>query len=125
MTLRLYDERRLLVPARANPATSHRRYTEDQIATAGRVALLRRAGIGLVGIERFLAAPAVAVIDRWLADLLAETALRRRALEALASALRFGNSLPEEPAMAIIVRPRRTARWSAPPWASAQGLRWR
>lgn len=53
--LRLYDERGLLVPARVDRATGYRRYTEDQIAIAGRIALLRRAGIGLADIERFLA----------------------------------------------------------------------
>ena len=103
--LRLYDERGLLVPARVDRTTGYRRYTEDQIVTAGRIALLRRAGIGLADIERFLAAPAAAVIDRWLADLAAETGARRRALDALASALGFGTSLPEEPAMAVIIRP--------------------
>jgi len=103
--LRLYDERGLLVPARVDRATGYRRYTEDQIATAGRIALLRRAGIGLADIERFLAAPDAAVIDRWLADLAAETEARRRALDALAFALGFGTSLPKEPAMAVIIRP--------------------
>ncbi len=103
--LRLYDERGLLVPARVDRTTGYRRYSGDQIATAGRIALLRRAGIGLADIERFLAAPAAAAIDRWLADLAAETALRRRALDALASALGFGTSRPEETAMAVIIRP--------------------
>lgn len=42
--LRLYDERGLLVPARVDQATGYRRYTEDQIATAARIALLRLAG---------------------------------------------------------------------------------
>jgi protein phosphatase len=103
--LRLYDERGLLVPARVDRATGYRRYAEDQVAAAGRIALLRRAGIGLADIERFLAAPAAAVIDRWRADLAAETGVRRRALDALASALGFDTSLPEEPAMAVIIRP--------------------
>jgi protein phosphatase len=107
--LRLYDERGLLVPARADRVTGYRRYAEDQIATAGRIALLRRAGIGLADIERFLAAPAAAVIDRWRADLAAETGVRRRALEALASALGFDTSLPQEPAMAVIIRPANSA----------------
>jgi DNA-binding transcriptional MerR regulator len=103
--LRLYDQRGLLVPVRVDRATGYRRYAAGQIATAGRIALLRRAGIGLADIERFLAAPDAAVIDRWLADLAAETAVRRRALDALASALGFGASPPEEPAMAVIIRP--------------------
>jgi DNA-binding transcriptional MerR regulator/GNAT superfamily N-acetyltransferase len=103
--LRLYDERGLLVPARVDRATGYRRYTEDQIATAGRIALLRRAGIGLADIARFLPAPTGVVIERWLADLAAETGARRRALDALASTLGFGASLPKEPAMAVIIRP--------------------
>ena len=59
----------LLIPARVDRATGYRRYTEDQIATAGRIALLRRAGIGLADIARFLDTPNAAVIERWLADL--------------------------------------------------------
>ncbi len=102
--LRLYDERGLLAPAHVDQVTGYRRYAEDQIATAGRIALLRRAGIGLADIARFLAAPAAAVIDRWLSDLTAETAVRQRALEALAIALGF-DPPPEEPAMAVIIRP--------------------
>jgi DNA-binding transcriptional MerR regulator/predicted N-acetyltransferase YhbS len=103
--LRLYDDRGLLVPARVDQITGYRRYTEDQIATAGRIALLRRAGIGLADIKRFLAAPAAAVIDRWLADLTAETRARRRALDALAFALGLDAPLPKESAMAVIIRP--------------------
>src|SRR5579862_795381 len=103
--LRLYDERGLLVPARVERTTGYRRYSEDQIATAGRIALLRRAGIGLADIARFLDTPNAAAIERWLADLAAETAARRRALDALAFALGFDASLPEEPTMAVIIRP--------------------
>jgi DNA-binding transcriptional MerR regulator len=103
--LRLYDERGLLAPARVDRATGYRRYGEDQIATAGRIALLRRAGIGLADIGRFLAAPSAGVIDRWLADLAAETEARRRALAALAAALGLGTSPPEQPAGAVVIRP--------------------
>jgi GNAT superfamily N-acetyltransferase len=45
------------------------------------------------------------MIDRWRADLAAETGVRRRALDEFASALGFDTSLPEEPAMAVIIRP--------------------
>jgi len=103
--LRVYDERGLLVPARVDRETGYRRYGEDQIVTAGRIALLRRAGIGLADIARFLAAPNADTIEGWVADLAAETGARRRALEALAFALGFDTSLPEEAAMAIIIRP--------------------
>jgi DNA-binding transcriptional MerR regulator len=103
--LRLYDERGLLVPARVDRATGYRRYAEDQIATAGRIALLRRAGIGLADIARFLDTPNAAVIEQWQTDLAAETGARLRALAALASALGFDTSLPEEPTVAVIIRP--------------------
>jgi DNA-binding transcriptional MerR regulator/GNAT superfamily N-acetyltransferase len=103
--LRLYDERCLLVPARVDQATGYRRYAEDQVAIAGRIALLRRAGLGLADIARFLATPTAAVIDRWRADLAAETAARQRALDALAFALGFDTSLPKEPTVAVIIRP--------------------
>jgi DNA-binding transcriptional MerR regulator/predicted N-acetyltransferase YhbS len=103
--LRLYDERGLLVPARVDETTGYRRYADDQVATAGRIALLRRAGIGLADIQRFLAAPAAAAIDRWRADLAAEIDVRRRALEALAFALGLDTSPPREPAVTVIIRP--------------------
>jgi DNA-binding transcriptional MerR regulator/GNAT superfamily N-acetyltransferase len=103
--LRLYDERGLLVPARVDRATGYRRYAEDQIATAGRIALLRRAGIGLADIARFLDTPNAVVLERWLADLAAETGARRRALDALACALGLDTATPKEPAMAVIIRP--------------------
>jgi DNA-binding transcriptional MerR regulator/ribosomal protein S18 acetylase RimI-like enzyme len=103
--LRLYDERGLLAPARVDRTTGYRRYAEDQIATAGRIALLRRAGIGLADIARFLDAPTAGVIERWRADLAAETGARRRALDALAFALGFDPALPEEPPVAVIIRP--------------------
>jgi DNA-binding transcriptional MerR regulator len=102
--LRLYDERGLLVPTRVDRTTGYRRYTEDQVATAGRIALLRRAGIGLADIARFLAAPNAGVIGRWMADLAAETDARRRALDALAFALGLDTSLEEEHTMAVIIR---------------------
>jgi ribosomal protein S18 acetylase RimI-like enzyme len=93
------------VPARVDRATGSRRYAKDQIVTAVCIALLRRAGISLADIQWFLAAPAAAVIDRWLADLAAEAGTRRRALDALAFALGFGTSRPKEPAVAVIIRP--------------------
>ena len=93
------------MPARVDRATGSRRYAKDQIVTAVCIALLRRAGISLADIQWFLAAPAAAVIDRWPEDLAAETGVGRRALEALASALGFGTPLPEDPAMAVVIRP--------------------
>jgi hypothetical protein len=91
----------LLVPT-GPPATAVIRKTRSLPQAVSR---FWAACIGLADIERFLAAPAAAVIDRWLADLAAETGVRRRALDALAFALGFGTSLPKEPAMAVIIRP--------------------
>ncbi len=59
----------------------------------------------MADIERFLATPTAAMIDRWLADPAAETGARRPALEILAFAFGFDTSRPKEPAMAVIVRP--------------------
>lgn len=91
--LRLYDERGLLVPARVDRATGYRRYVEDQIATAGRIALLRRAGVGLADIKRFLAAPPTS-----------------------------GVSPTSKPPIRVGANccwlPRKTVRSQAPPWAS-------
>jgi GNAT superfamily N-acetyltransferase len=45
------------------------------------------------------------VLDRWRADLAAETGARRRALDALAFALGFDASLTKELAMPVVIRP--------------------
>ena len=45
--LRLYEERGLLRPAFVDPVTGYRRYAASQLDVAARIALLRRAGIGL------------------------------------------------------------------------------
>jgi len=85
--LRLYDERGLLHPALVDPMTGYRRYTAGQVTIAARVALLRRAGIGLGEIERFLASPSADTVRKWQRALDAETMERRRMLAELAHSL--------------------------------------
>src|SRR3712207_5097738 len=53
--LRFYDGAGVLVPARVDPWTSYRWYSDDQVATARLVARLRRVGLPLAEISRVLA----------------------------------------------------------------------
>jgi DNA-binding transcriptional MerR regulator len=82
--LRIYDENGLLPPAHVDPGSGYRHYGTDQIGRASRIALLRRAGIGLADIAGFLDDPDPARIDRWRDALDAETAERRRLLDHIA-----------------------------------------
>ncbi|MFE9692805.1 MerR family transcriptional regulator [Micromonospora sp. NPDC005806] len=52
--LRFYDRSGVLVPARVDPATGYRWYTDDQVAPARLVAGLRRVGMPLAGIAEAL-----------------------------------------------------------------------
>jgi hypothetical protein len=110
--LRLYDERGPLVPAVSTgpPGT----------AGAPKIRSLQRAGSHCCAGRHRPGRPrtvpgrtAAVVIDRWLADLEAETSLRRRAL-ALAIALGLDTSPPREPAMAVIIRPAESPTELAP-----------
>ena len=57
--LRLYDRLGLLPPARTDPGSGYRFYSEDQVASARLVALLRRLGMPLVVIADITARPPV------------------------------------------------------------------
>ena len=67
--LRLYDRLGLLLPARTDPASGYRFYSEDQVATAQLVALLRRLDMPLPAIADIAAKPrgeaAKAVGEYW------------------------------------------------------------
>src|SRR3954451_5176502 len=52
--LRFYDGAGVLVPARVDPWTNYRWYSDDQLATARLVARLRRVGMPLADISRVL-----------------------------------------------------------------------
>jgi PPM family protein phosphatase len=67
--LRLYGRLGLLAPARTDPDTGYRLYSEDQVPGARLVALLRRLGMPLPAIADIAAKPpgeaAEAVADYW------------------------------------------------------------
>ncbi len=102
--VRLYEERGLLAPASIDGSSGFRRYTNAEVTRAGRIALLRRAGIPLTEIGGFLADPQPSTIDRWLSVADAERNGRRNALRALAAAMGLEPSTTEEDVMAITIR---------------------
>ncbi|MEU0048357.1 MerR family transcriptional regulator [Streptomyces sp. NPDC006309] len=78
--LRLYDELRLLRPARVDPDTGYRYYATAQLERARLVAWLRRLGMPLAGIRAVCAldpADAAREIRAYWARVEAETAVRR------------------------------------------------
>ncbi|MFI7023735.1 MerR family transcriptional regulator [Micromonospora sp. NPDC049900] len=79
--LRFYDAAGVLVPARVDPVTGYRRYTDDQVASARLVAGLRRVGLPVAEIAQAVRAEP-AVVHRLL-----DTQLRRLA-DGLADARR-------------------------------------
>jgi DNA-binding transcriptional MerR regulator len=68
--LRLYDGSGLLRPARVDPVSGYRQYSDDQLERARRIGLLRRLGMPLAVIAEVLAGAdqdAVVRLDRWWA----------------------------------------------------------
>ena len=63
--LRSYAEAGVLDPAAVDPATGYRYYDAAQLEEAVTVRLLRRAGVGLAEIARFLGAPTLDALDAW------------------------------------------------------------
>lgn len=103
--LRLYEERGLLRPAFVDPVTGYRRYAASQLDVAARIALLRRAGIGLADIQRFLGSPSASRLDAWLGELNAEVSERRHALEALAYSLGLRPTQTRESTVPVTIHP--------------------
>jgi DNA-binding transcriptional MerR regulator len=67
--LRLYDRLGLVVPARTDPASGYRFYSEDQVADAGLVALLRRLGMPLSVIADIAdKPPGEAALEAWIRE---------------------------------------------------------
>ncbi len=64
--LRLYDEMRLLVPARVDPATGYRYYTHAQVKRAVIIGALRAVEMPLDEIRAFVSTDDEAAADRWL-----------------------------------------------------------
>lgn len=78
--LRLYDELRLVVPARTDPVTGYRWYSASQVERARIVGLLRRLGMPLAQIAETVSSPgpdAVAAVRAHVAA--GERAARERA----------------------------------------------
>lgn len=102
----VYEARGLLGAVILDERSGYRRYTHAHVARAGRIALLRRAGISLPEIERFLCDPRASTIDEWLAAVEAEGKVRRNALLALATAtgLEAQTDKSEERLMTITIR---------------------
>ena len=94
--LRLYDRLGLVVPARTDPASGYRFYSEDQVAGARLVALLRRLGMPLPAIADIADKPpgeaAEAVASYWAGI---ETATAdRRVLASYIQAKLMGAGMP-------------------------------
>lgn len=85
--------------------TGYRRYAASQLDVAARIALLRRAGIGLADIQRFLASPSASSVDAWLGALNAEASERRHALEALAYSLGLRPTQTKESTVPVTIHP--------------------
>lgn len=78
--LRSYAKLGVLVPAAIDPVSGYRYYTPAQVAEAEVVVLLRRLGVAVADIERFLREPSAEELDGWERLLAAEVHSRREAL---------------------------------------------
>jgi DNA-binding transcriptional MerR regulator len=84
--LRLYDVSGLLPPARVDPVTGYRRYSEDQLERARRISVMRRLDMPLTTIAEVLAGTdeeALIRLDRWWAAEQATSAAREATLSYL------------------------------------------
>jgi DNA-binding transcriptional MerR regulator len=104
--LRHYDEVGLLRPARVDEAGGHRYYSADQLPRLNRILLLRELGFGLDEVATMLDTEEPAELDevfahheRTLADTLARTQARLRAVRARRALLAEG-----QPPADVVVR---------------------
>ena len=94
--LRLYDRLGLLPPARVDPGSGYRFYSEDQVAAARLIALLRRLGMPLPAIADIAAKPpaeAAETVGAYWADVESATA-GRRVLASYIQAKLTGGDMP-------------------------------
>jgi DNA-binding transcriptional MerR regulator len=86
--LRLYGESGLLAPAWVDPDSGYRYYSVEQLGSATRIALLRRAGMPLAEIRAFLRDPSVARLDEYERRVADDFSERRRVLRHLKRVLK-------------------------------------
>ncbi|MFD6858493.1 MerR family transcriptional regulator [Rhodococcus sp. NPDC060090] len=100
--LRYYDREALLTPGRVDPHTGYRYYAPDQLATALRIGLLRRAGVSIAAIRSIVDDPV-----RGADVLAAERARIESEAERVLRSLALIGSLEELAATELPVRVRR------------------
>jgi DNA-binding transcriptional MerR regulator len=113
--LRLYDEQRLLQPARVDPASGYRYYGSDQVALGRLIRTLRDMELPLAEVAHIVAAGsarAEVLLNESARELDNRYAREKRAFQAALLLLRDAprpDSLPVEdrtrPAMTLLVRP--------------------
>jgi DNA-binding transcriptional MerR regulator len=102
--LRNYADQGVLVPSAVDPASGYRYYDTHQLDDAVIVALLRRAGIPVADIRRFLAHPVAEAVDGWERSLVAEVNARRQALSEARGRMGLSAS-PTRGATMVEIRP--------------------
>lgn len=90
--LRTYADVGVLVPSAVDPDSAYRYYDPEQLAEAAIVMLLRRAGVPVADIARFLDAPSTGALDGWEQSLRAEVHARRDALAEVRARLGMGGA---------------------------------
>lgn len=87
--LRTYADQGVLVPVSVDASSGYRYYDPLQLEQAKVVRLLRRAGVAVADIGRFLASPSAEPLDGWERSLAAEVMVRREALAEVRANLGF------------------------------------
>ncbi|MGH9277526.1 MAG: GNAT family N-acetyltransferase [Acidimicrobiales bacterium] len=106
--LRTYADAGVLAPVHVDPSSGYRYYEPGQQADAEIVALLRRAGVPVADIGRFLTDPSGDALDGWERSMVAEMHGRREALAAVRCRLGEGTARTRGGATTIEVRPVRS-----------------
>jgi DNA-binding transcriptional MerR regulator len=118
--LRLYDEQRLLLPAKVDAITGYRYYRPDQIAAGRFIRMLRSMDLPLAQIARIVTTDGERA-EQLLVEL-AHEADRRYALEkrAFQAALASMRQIPSSDTPEILVGKRRASTVSVHPFAADQ-----
>src|SRR5215210_1356158 len=86
--LRLYGENGMLPPAWVDPDSGYRYYGLEQLRAATLIALLRRSGMPLAEVRKFLRDPTVERLEEYERQVVHEFAERRRVLRYLKRVLK-------------------------------------